>query len=44
VFDGGLRAEAPPEFPPVRAGDAARAAWIVVANTVLNLDEALTRR
>lgn len=44
MFDAGLVATAP--FEPGRGerNDPARAAWVVVANTVLNLDEALTRR
>jgi hypothetical protein len=44
IFDPGLVASAP--FSPAKAkpGDAGRAAWVVVANTVLNLDETVTRR
>ncbi|MFN7543361.1 MAG: PSD1 and planctomycete cytochrome C domain-containing protein [Acidobacteriota bacterium] len=44
VFDAGLVAVAPLELgKPVRP-DVVRAAWAVVANTVLNLDESLMRR
>ena len=44
VFDPGLVASLP--LAPAKPGraDAARAAWVVVANTVLNLDETVTRR
>jgi len=44
VFDPGLVASLP--LAPSKPGrdDAARAAWVVVANTVLNLDETVTRR
>jgi hypothetical protein len=34
----------PTEFAPLQRGDVERAAWVVAANTVLNLDEVLTRR
>ncbi len=44
VFDAGLIASMPWKPQPVKAGDAAKAAWVVVANTVLNLDETVTRR
>lgn len=44
MFDAGLVAIAPLELgKPVRT-DVARAAWTVVANTILNLDESLMRR
>lgn len=43
-FDAGLKAVLPVELGTVARGDAGRAAWVVVANTILNLDEALTRR
>ena len=43
-FDAGLFATAPLDLSKPTKLDAARAAWVVVANTVLNLDEALTRR
>ncbi len=43
-FDAGLVATAPLDLSKPTRLDAARAAWVVVANTVLNLDEALTRR
>lgn len=44
VFDPGLVASLPvPVQKPGRA-DASRAAWVVVANTILNLDETVTRR
>jgi hypothetical protein len=43
-FDGGLVALRDPDFGPSRPDDASRAAWVVVANTILNLDEVLTRR
>ncbi len=44
VFDAGLVAIAPLDLgKPVRS-DATRAAWAAVANTILNLDETLTRR
>lgn len=44
IFDPGLVASLP--WTPVapKAGDAGKAAWVVVANTVLNLDETVTRR
>jgi hypothetical protein len=44
LFDPGLVASAPVVFPKPDGSAAARAAWTVVANTILNLDEALTRR
>jgi hypothetical protein len=44
VFDPGLVASLPlPDAKPGRT-DAGKAAWVVVANTVLNLDETVTRR
>jgi hypothetical protein len=44
IFDPGLIASLPWKPAPARPGDAARAAWVVVANTILNLDETVTRR
>ncbi len=44
VFDAGLVAIAPLELGKPARLDVARAAWTVVANTVLNLDESLMRR
>lgn len=44
VFDPGLVASLPLPPSPPKAGDAGRAAWVVVANTILNLDETVTRR
>lgn len=44
IFDPGLIASVPWSPPKAKPGDAARAAWVVVANTVLNLDETVTRR
>jgi len=43
-FDAGLVALREPEYGQPRADDADRAAWVVVANAVLNLDELVTRR
>ena len=44
LFDPGLVGSLPmPRIQPGR-NDAGRAAWVVVANTVLNLDETVTRR
>lgn len=43
-LDIGLTALRPPNFPDSRPEDADEAAWVVVANVVLNLDEALTIR
>ncbi|MFN7922811.1 MAG: PSD1 and planctomycete cytochrome C domain-containing protein [Bryobacteraceae bacterium] len=42
--DAGLTAKRPVEGATQRKEDVDRAAWVVVANTVLNLDETLTRR
>ena len=44
VFDPGLVASLPLAETKAARTDAARAAWVVVANTVLNLDETVTRR
>lgn len=44
VFDPGLVASMPLAPSKPSRADAARAAWVVVANTVLNLDETVTRR
>ena len=44
VFDPGLVASPPLAETKAARTDAARAAWVVVANTVLNLDETVTRR
>jgi len=44
VFDPGLVASMPLAPPKPGRPDAARASWVVVANTVLNLDETVTRR
>ena len=43
-IDVGLTALRPPQFPGEDAASARKAAWVVVANVVLNLDEALTKR
>jgi hypothetical protein len=43
-FDAGLVAVREPDFGAKTPDDPARAAWVVVANTILNLDEVLTRR
>ena len=43
-IDIGMTALRPPDFPDSRSEDADEAAWVVVANVVLNLDEALTIR
>ena len=43
-IDIGMTALRPPDFPDSGPGDADEAAWVVVANVVLNLDEALTIR
>ncbi len=43
-IDFGLTALQPPEFPDGRDQTPESAAWVVVANVVLNLDEALTKR
>jgi len=42
--DVGLTALRPPEFGPPPEDLADRAAWVVVANVILNLDETLTKR
>ena len=44
VFDPGLVASQPLKAAVPGRNGAARAAWVVVANTVLNLDETVTRR
>lgn len=44
VFDIGLAAKRPIALGKATRDDASRAAWVVVANTLLNLDEAVTRR
>ncbi len=44
VFDASLLASRPLRLPPAGAQDFAKASWVVVANTILNLDEAFTRR
>ena len=44
IFDPGLVASLPWTPAASKPGDAAKAAWVVVANTVLNLDETVTRR
>jgi hypothetical protein len=44
VFDPGLVASMPLQARKSARTDAARAAWVVVANTILNLDETVTRR
>jgi hypothetical protein len=43
-IDASLTAARAPDLGPGSKDDASRAAWVVVANTVLNLDETLTRR
>ncbi len=42
--DVGLTALRPPDFGPERPDELDRAAWVVVANVILNLDETLTIR
>jgi hypothetical protein len=44
VFDAGLVGSVPLSVSKPKPGDAAKAAWVVVANTILNLDETVTRR
>ncbi len=44
VIDGGLVASKKLDLGPKRKDDPNRAAWVVVANTILNLDEMVTRR
>ncbi len=44
VFDAGLVASPALDLGKPAPTDASRAAWVVVANTILNLDETLTRR
>jgi hypothetical protein len=44
VFDVGLFATRALNFSSASAQDVSRAAWVVVANVLLNLDETLTRR
>ena len=43
-IDVGLTALRPPEYEATRADDPDRAAWVVVAQVLLNLDETLTKR
>ena len=43
-IDIGLTALSPPDFPDSRPENVDEAAWVVVANVVLNLDESLTIR
>lgn len=43
-FDAGLVATRAPDFGKRARDDADRAAWVAVANAILNLDETLTRR
>jgi hypothetical protein len=44
VFDAGLTAVRPLDFRRASKDETGRAAWVVVANALLNLDETLTRR
>jgi mono/diheme cytochrome c family protein len=44
IFDPGLIGSLPWTPERGKPGDAGRAAWVVVANTILNLDETVTRR
>jgi mono/diheme cytochrome c family protein len=43
-IDAGLRAFRKPDLGPERSDDADRAAWVMVAHVLLNLDETLTKR
>ena len=43
-FDAGMIASLPPELGSPSKRDASMASWVVVANTILNLDETVTRR
>jgi hypothetical protein len=43
-IDAGLRVFRKPELGPERSDDAERAAWVMVAHVLLNLDETLTKR
>jgi hypothetical protein len=43
-FDAGLVALREPDFGQRRSDDVSRAAWVAVANAILNLDEVVTRR
>ncbi|MEZ5391373.1 MAG: DUF1553 domain-containing protein [Bryobacterales bacterium] len=43
-FDASLTALRPPELEAQKGDEADRAAWVVVANVILNLDETLTKR
>lgn len=43
-IDASLTAARVPDLGPGSKDDVSRAAWVVVANTILNLDETLTRR
>jgi hypothetical protein len=43
-IDVGLTALKPPDFGPRHPEEADRAAWVVLANVILNLDETLTKR
>jgi mono/diheme cytochrome c family protein len=44
LIDVGLLGSVAPDFDPPQRADAARAAWVVVASAVLNLDETVSRR
>ena len=43
-FDAGLKAVRKPDLGPEQSDDAERAAWVMVAHVLLNLDETLTKR
>jgi Protein of unknown function (DUF1553)/Protein of unknown function (DUF1549)/Planctomycete cytochrome C len=43
-FDAGLEAVRKPDLGPKQSDDAERAAWVMVAHVLLNLDETLTKR